>query len=326
MRQDWNLESWKVFCAVAEAGSISGACGAVGMDASGVSRTIRALEASLGGIPLFDRSIRPLKLTGNGETALVFARQMLASHAALVDGLDRDPLAMRGTISVGFPPLVLQKFLLPFLVAFHEEYPEVYLKVSEYTGSAPVVFDTPQGRLDVICGYGADAAHPNIVQIQYGWGYQIPCASPLYIARKGAPGRPEDLVRHTGIVLRTPMRPEVQCLQKGDETVPLRWESEMFFDSAASAMSAVLCGAGIHPGIPTLHCFRSLQKKELVPVLPGWSSPRTKLFIYARTEAARLRRVQVFIERYRAFMDRLHDECEKTFEPLVGPLELRYRA
>ena len=325
MKRDLDLESWRVFCAVADTGSISGACAAAGMDASGVSRTIRGLEAALGGIRLFDRSIRPLKLTENGERALACARQMLASHAALLEGLDKDPLAMRGTIRVGLPPLVLQKFLLPFLVAFHEDYPEIYLDVSEYTGSAPVSFETPRGRLDVICGYGADAAHPNIVQIQYGWGRQIPCASPLYIARRGIPRHPDELRQHTGIIFKSTMRPEIQFLQKDGETVPLRWGSEILFDSAASAMCAAFYGAGIHPGIPTLHCFRALRRKELVPVLPGWGSPLTKLFIYARSEAARLKRTQVFIERYRAFMDGLHEEAERVLEPLIGPVELRYR-
>ena len=105
----------------------------------------------------------------------------------------------------------------------------------------------------------------------------------------------------------------------------LRWGSEILFDSAASAMGAAFYGAGIHPGIPTLHCFRALRQKELVPVLPGWGSPLTKLFIYARSEAARLKRTQVFIERYRAFMDGLHEEAERVLEPLIGPVELRYR-
>lgn len=325
MQRDMDLESWRVFCAVADAGSISGACEAAGMDASGVSRTIRGLEGALGGVTLFDRSIRPLKLTGNGETALLYARQMLAAHESLLEGLDRDPLAMRGTIRVGFPPQVLEKFLLPFLVAFHEEFPEIYLDVTEYTGTAPVNFDTPRGRLDVVCGYGADATHPNIVQIQYGWGFQVPCASPLYIARRGMPEHPSELIHHTGIVFKSTMRPEVQFLQKEDESVPLRWESEILFDSAASAMGAALCGAGIHPGIPTLHCFEALEKGELVPVLPGWTSPVTRLFLYARTEAARLKRTQVFIERYRAFMDELHARAERALEPLIGRVRLRCR-
>lgn len=325
MQRDKDLESWRVFCAVAETGSVSGACELVDMDASGVSRVIRGLEAALGGIPLFDRSIRPLKLTENGELALTYARQMLESHASLIESLEKDPLAMRGTLHVGFPPLLLQNFLLPFLVAFQNDYPEIFLKVTEYHGAVPVNFDTPKGRLDLICGYGADPSHPNIVQILYGHGIHIPCASPLYLRQRGVPRHPSELTGHTGIIFDSSMRPEVRSLTKDGETVPLRWKSEMYFDSAVTAINATLYGGGIHPGIASLHCYRHLAQGELVPVLPGWRGPASKLYIYVRSEAARLKRTQVFIERYRAFMDDLHEACEKTISPLIGE-EVHLRA
>lgn len=322
MQRDRDLDSWRVFCAVAEAGSVSGACDAVDMDASGVSRIIRGLESALGDVTLFDRSIRPLRLTENGETALIYAKRMLESHRNLIESLDKDPHAMRGTIHIGFPPLVLQKFLLPFLISFHEDFPEVVLKVDEYAGSTPVSFDTPRGRLDVICGYGADPSHPNIVQIHYGNGYLIPCASPMYLERRGVPKTPADLIHHTGIIFDSPMRPQVRFLQKDGITHNLQWRDTIQFDSAGSAMNAALYGAGIHPGISTLHCFEAISKGELCPILPGWMSPTSKLYIYARSEAVRLKRTQVFIERFRAYMDDLHHRCEETLKPYVGELQL----
>lgn len=141
MKRHCDLGSWRVFCAVAQTGSISSACELVGMEASAVSRTIRSLEESLGGVPLIDRSMRPLKLTENGRTALRCAKAMLEAHRSLLESLNPDPLAMKGTIHVGLPPLVLQRFLLPFLLDFRKDYPDILLKISEYTGSAPVNFD-----------------------------------------------------------------------------------------------------------------------------------------------------------------------------------------
>lgn len=322
MKRHCDLGSWRVFCAVAQTGSISSACELVGMEASAVSRTIRSLEESLGGVPLIDRSMRPLKLTENGRTALRCAKAMLEAHQSLLESLNPDPLAMKGTIHVGLPPLVLQRFLLPFLLDFRKDYPDILLKISEYTGSAPVNFDTPHGRLDVICGYGADASHPNIVQIHYGNGVQIPCASTLYLEKFGTPQTPEDLAEHTGIIFESPMRPRVRYLEKGHQTAYLKFKDMIFFDSAGSAMTAALYGAGIHPGIPSLHAFQAIQRGELKVVLPGWFAPATKLYLYTRTEAARQKRVQIFIERYRAYMDALHRQCEKALEPFCGPLKL----
>lgn len=322
MNRTFDLESWRIFCAVAQTGSISKACDLVGIDAPGISRTIRALEKSLGDIALFDRSIRPLRLTQNGETALGYAKAMLENHRAMLESLDKDPSAMRGVIHIGLPPLVLQRFLLPFLIDFHKDFPEIILKIDEYNGSTPVNFDTARGRLDVICGYGADPSHPNIVQIHYANGVQIPCASPLYLQTHGVPQTPEDLAEHTGIIFESPMRPVVRFLQKDGETRYLRWKDMIFFDSSGSAMTAAMYGAGIHPGIPSLHVFKAISRGELRVVLPGWFSPVTRLYIYARAEAARLKRVQVFIERYRSYMRMLHRQCQDALEPFCGPLHL----
>lgn len=267
--------------------------------------------------------MRPLKLTENGEIAYRYAQAMLENHRSLVESLDKDPMAMRGTIAIGLPPLLLQNYLLPFLVEFQSDYPEIYLKVIENSSTTSVSFDTEHGRLDVLCGYGAVPSHPNLVQIHYGNSVLLPCASPLYIRRKGFPEHPQDLKDHTGIIFASSIRPKVRHLSKGEETASLSWEKEMLFDSAASAVNATLYGVGIYPAVPALHCFREFENKELVNVLPGWRAPESKLFLYARPEAARLKRVQVFIERYRAFIDQLHEECEKVLYPIVGELHLR---
>lgn len=124
--------------------------------------------------------MRPLKLTENGEIAYRYAQAMLENHRSLVESLDKDPMAMRGTIAIGLPPLLLQNYLLPFLVEFQSDYPEIYLKVIENSSTTSVSFDTEHGRLDVLCGYGAVPSHPNLVQIHYGNSVLLPCASPLY--------------------------------------------------------------------------------------------------------------------------------------------------
>lgn len=322
MRRDMDLESWEVFCAVAASGSITAACEMLGMDASGVSRIIKSLEEALGSVQLFDRSIRPFRLTANGEVAYSSAKRMLDEHRLLMESVETDPDVMRGTIRLGLPPLVLQNFLLPFLIDFNKTWPDITLSVNEYTGAPPVSFDTPRGRLDVICGYGADSAHPNYVQICYGIGAMIPCASPLYLTKFGCPTHPDELREHTGVIFTSSMRPAIRSLMKGDEVAPIRWKNTIRFDSAASAHNATLFGAGIEPGIPVLHCYRSLQLKQLVPVLPGWRPASSKLYIYTLPETIRLKRVRTFIESYRAYMHDIHRECERALEPIVGKIEL----
>lgn len=96
MKRDLNLESWKVFAAVARTGSITETSAELEMDAPSISRIVSGLEKSLGGISLFDRSSLPLTLTDNGRFALEYATKMITLHDQLVTGLAANTDAMSG--------------------------------------------------------------------------------------------------------------------------------------------------------------------------------------------------------------------------------------
>lgn len=96
MKRDLNLESWKVFAAVARTGSITETSAELEMDAPSISRIVSGLEKSLGGISLFDRSSLPLTLTDNGRFALEYATKMITLHDQLVTALPRTPTRCRG--------------------------------------------------------------------------------------------------------------------------------------------------------------------------------------------------------------------------------------
>jgi len=113
-----DLESWEIFCAVAEAGSISGACDLCDCDAAYISRLIKNLENSIGGVELLDRTTRPLTLTEPGKIALQYARQLSAIHKNMLSELRQDPDALSGVLRVAIPPMVLDTFALPLLFGF----------------------------------------------------------------------------------------------------------------------------------------------------------------------------------------------------------------
>jgi DNA-binding transcriptional LysR family regulator len=80
------------------------------------------------------------------------------------------------------------------------------------------------------------------------------------------------------------------------------------FHSALSAKSAALFGAGIHPSLAELHCYREIQAGALVPILPGWVSLTEELYIYTRPELMRLKRIRVFLAAYREAIANLFEE------------------
>ena len=316
MKRYSNIDDWRIFRLVAQTGSIQRAADKLQVDASSISRTISTLEKSLH-VALVDRHQRPFGLTTEGQVALKHCEKIIQEHDLMLEQLLSSPDSMKGTLRVGIPPAVLDNFLIGPLAQFHEKYPELSLDIVDWHSQLPVTFISPNGLIDVVCGYGPDPASPGIVQIAYGAGWAIPCASPIYIKAHGYPNDPDDLIAHTGIVFHSPMRKTIDELTCNGVTKTLAWDHEIHFYSAQAAKNATLIGSGIHSGIPTLHSYREFVVGGLKPVLPGWCSPPLELYIYVRPESLRLRRVRTFIRWFCETMSRLHRDVDRQLEPVL---------
>ena len=76
MRYLSNLRYVEVFVAVAETGNMAGAAKRLGVTQAAISQNIRVIEESLDTV-LFDRSVRPFRLTAAGQTLSSRARHLL---------------------------------------------------------------------------------------------------------------------------------------------------------------------------------------------------------------------------------------------------------
>ncbi len=319
MEKSEDLKSWRLFATVAKTGSISAACATFQTDAANLSRQLSHFEKSLGAGPLLDRSVRPLALTENGKAAYSCAQKMLQLRDELSQTLHCDPTALSGVVRVGLPPMVLRDLLTPFLVEFSQANPDIDLRVDEYTGGLPIDFENWRGDLfDVVVSYGPSPANHNAVQLRYGQGLFLPCASPAYLRRFGRPETPEDLARHTGLVVANSLRQAAPALTRDGRTVPIHFQRLIHFNSASAAKTAALLGTGIHVNLPSLHCYREIKAGTLVPLLKGWEQPSLPLYIYTRPECVKLARVRLFIRRFRAVMFDFHRDCAETLAPWVS--------
>lgn len=316
MRREANIEDWRVFCAIAKTGSIHAAADLLGSVDSLVSRTLTGLEKSLG-CQLINRDKRPFSLTASGEIAQLHGQRLVEEYDHLVEELQSAPHQLAGPLRVGIPPGVLDGFLIEHLANFHRDYPDIELSVVDWHSPMPISFDSPNGRLDIVSAYGPDPASPEIVQIQYGTGLVLPCASPLYLARHHYPQSPDDVRDLTGIVFYSPLRPMISSLQRNGVKKTLPWGRRMIFYSAQTAKATTVVGSGINPGIPTLHCARELKNGSLVPVMPGWTSDPLKLYLYMRPESLRLRRVRVFARWYCQVMQEIHNKMDNDLSPIL---------
>ena len=124
-----SLDLYRVFCRVARDKSITLAAQALYLSQPAVSRNIRQLEEELG-CPLFVRTPKGVQLTGEGETLF---RHVSAGLEQIRQGekkLYEQVNLESGEICVGASDMTLQFFLLPYLEAFHREYPGVKIHVT----------------------------------------------------------------------------------------------------------------------------------------------------------------------------------------------------
>ncbi len=124
-----SLDLYRVFCRVARDKSITLAAQALYLSQPAVSRNIRQLEEELG-CPLFVRTPKGVQLTGEGETLF---RHVSAGLEQIRQGekkLYEQVNLESGEICVGASDMTLQFFLLPYLEAFHREYPGVKIRVT----------------------------------------------------------------------------------------------------------------------------------------------------------------------------------------------------
>lgn len=124
-----NLELYRIFYAVAEAGNITKASESLNISQPAVSKQIKNLEESLGG-PLFIRTSKGVKLNEVGEKMFIKVKQALhLINDAEKSFEDFENLTI-GTIKVGISTTLVKKYLVKYIKKFHELYPNILIEIS----------------------------------------------------------------------------------------------------------------------------------------------------------------------------------------------------
>jgi DNA-binding transcriptional LysR family regulator len=124
---DW--DHYRTFLAVLSSGSLSGAARTLGLTQPTVGRHIEALEAALGGAPLFTRSPGGLLPTEAALALRPHAEAMALAAEALIRTASGEADAVRGAIRITASEVVGAEVLPPMLTDFHEAHPEVAIEL-----------------------------------------------------------------------------------------------------------------------------------------------------------------------------------------------------
>ena len=234
-----SLNGFMVFVQVAETRSFVAAGRLLGVSASAVGKSVARLEEKLG-VRLFHRSTRSVTLTAEGALFLERSRRILAEIEAAQQELSQASSAPRGRLRVSLP--MVSSLVLPVLGEFMRAYPEIELDL-----------DFTDRRVDVIDeGFDAVVRIGNPVDSRLSarrlgsFAMQV-VASPDYLALRGTPQAPADLLQHTCMHYRWPNsgKLETWALRQAPGEPELQLPTSMICNNIDTRVCFALQGLGV---------------------------------------------------------------------------------
>ncbi|HET8608927.1 MAG TPA: LysR family transcriptional regulator [Burkholderiales bacterium] len=232
----------EAFVTVARLRRFSAAAGELGVSSSALSQQVRRLEERLG-VRLLNRTTRGVGLTEAGERYLARCAPLLTALKEAASDVTATRTHVSGTLRITLPRIALTYFIGPGLPELLARYPELQLEL--------VVDDA----LTDLIGSGLDAgirieemverdmiAVPLTPPIRL-----VTVAAPEYVARRGEPRVPEDLLLHDCINHRFRTSHRIyrwEFVQDG-ETVEIAVNGRLTLNDSEVAVDAALAGLGI---------------------------------------------------------------------------------
>jgi len=232
-----NWDGFRYFTAAAEAGSLSAAAKILDSNQSTVSRHIDALESALG-IKLFQRSVKGLSLTEEGQAIFEQSQHIQKSIVKIQRLVQGDELTASGTVRLSLPEGLGQEVLMPALDKFYQQHPKVKLI---FNMSATTANQT-QGEADVTVRLFRPE-EPDLVIKYLGEMKMGLYASESYKINYGLPGQLREVRKHSVITYgdQLSILPENQWLLN-HSTETLRVLSS---DSTVTRFKATVSGVGL---------------------------------------------------------------------------------
>jgi len=134
------LSLLKSFVAIVQHGNFLTASEIIGRSPAAISMQIKKLEEEVGHA-LFKRDARETKLTSHGEKLLPYARRMLLLEAEIKTEFASTPL--QGSVELGVPDDVVERFPMEVLSAFSNEYPNI--KIGIHVDHTPALLKKVDG-------------------------------------------------------------------------------------------------------------------------------------------------------------------------------------
>ena len=282
----------QVFHAIAAEGSISGAARRLGLGVPAVSKSLKALEGSMG-VPLFNRSTRRLEITEAGQMLQSRSADALQSLRYAVESVQDLGQTPSGAVRLTVARHAWLHLLKPRLARFCETYPGIRLEISVYDGTV----DLLEQGYDMGIRFG-DRVEEGMVARRLTAPFREGLyVSDGYLRRYGIPQGPEDLSRHRLIGYRfiTANRVLPLILNNRGEELTVDMPTSIITNDIDVIAEGVRQGLGIGRLFEPVH--RQLpDRAALLPVLEPFWRVYPALYLYFPRNSQRAKRIRALID------------------------------
>jgi DNA-binding transcriptional LysR family regulator len=304
-----SLDGLIAFATVAELSSFSGAAVRLQVSPSAVSQAVRTLEQRLG-VALLNRTTRSVSLTETGALFLDRIAGPLRELRAANDELGAGADLPSGLLRLSVLRAAYMTVLAPILADFLAAYPDINVELSIESSLSDI---TARG-FDAGVRFG-DLVEQDMVAVPVGPPLSAHViASPDYLARRGAPTHPRDLLEHHCIAFQAVTSGQLErwAFEKDGERIELAVRARLLVNDSTVMAQTVLDGAGVgYMSNGFIDGF--IKQGRLVRLLPDWSPvvPGLTLFYPSRRRAPR--KLRALIEFLRAHPHPARSAVDATF-------------
>ncbi len=277
------FESMSAFVAVVEAGGFSAAARRLGMPLATVSRKVSELEDFLKA-SLINRSTRRIALTQSGQAFYESSRRLLDDLGEAERAASGEYRAPRGELIITAPIVFGRLHVVPVVVQFLKEYPEVDVRL--LLDDQIVNLMDEQADLAVRISELPDSS---MVGTRIATIRPVICASPAYLSAHGTPRHPEELAGHDCIMRSRLPVPDAWPFQIGGAVKMFPVRRRLVATTAEASIEAAMAGAGL----AKVFCYQIAEAERqgrLVAILREFEpEPLPLSLVYAATRLVPLK-------------------------------------
>lgn len=284
------LKAIEIFAEVARGRSFTAAALRLGMAKGNVTKHVKWLEETLGA-QLLARTTKSVSLTEAGLSLLEGGQDLLDSFDAVEAAVRGAVKDSKGSIRIGTPPSFGAVHLVPLVTSFSTMHPDIQFTMHLDDGRVDIAGE----GLDLSVRIAPSLKDTSLVAQKLGSVPQMLVAAPAYLAARGKPKIPEDLVKHDCLVhaLKSPTNFWTFMGASGKKSVRVSGSLRSNFGEPLRHAALLGHGISMHPNYMVA---QDVKANRLRIVLPAY--PPSGLDIYAMYPSRRNLpgRVRLFLE------------------------------